>query len=78
MLSKFWLTAKFNSLKSVISADFRFKTQSSKASYYAFFSDKEAIEAEFGGALEWNYLPDGKELYITVTKEKADFRSEQD
>jgi hypothetical protein len=76
--SGFWLTARVNSLKSVISADFRFKTQSTKAIYFSFFSDKEAIEAEFGGALEWNELPDGKESYVTVTKEKSDFRNEQD
>ncbi len=43
-----------------------------------FYSDKEAIENEFGGALEWNELPDGKESYVTVTKEKADFRNEND
>jgi hypothetical protein len=43
-----------------------------------FYSDKEAIEIEFGGALEWNELPDGKESYVTVTKEKADFRNEND
>ena len=76
--SGFWLTARVNSLKSVISADFRFKTQSTKAIYFSFYSDKEAIEAEFGGALEWNELPDGKESYVTVTKEKSDFRNEQD
>mgnify|MGYP000409462903 CR=1 FL=1 len=40
--------------------------------------DKESIENEFGGALEWNELPDGKESYVTVTKEKADFRNEND
>jgi hypothetical protein len=76
--SGFWLTARVNSLKSVISADFRFKTQSSKAIYYAFFSDKEAIELEFGSALEWNELPESKESFVTVTKDKADFRDEQD
>ena len=76
--SGFWLTARVNSLKSVISADFRFKTVSSKALYQLFYSDKEAIENEFGGALEWNELPDGKESYVTVTKEKADFRNEND
>ena len=76
--SGFWLTARVNSLKSVISADFRFKTVSSKALYQLFYSDKEAIENEFGGVLEWNELPDGKESYVTVTKEKADFRNEND
>jgi hypothetical protein len=76
--SGFWLTARVNSLKSVISADFRFKTSSSKAIYFAFLSDKEAIEKEFGGTLEWYDLPDGKESYVTVIKEKADFRNEQD
>ena len=50
----------------------------SKALYQLFYSDKEAIEIEFGGALEWNELPDGKESYVTVTKEKADFRNEND
>jgi hypothetical protein len=76
--SGFWLTARVNSLKSVISADFRFKTQASKAIYHAFFADKEAIETEFGSALEWNELPDGKESYVTITKEKSDFRNEAD
>ena len=73
-----FLKVSYFTLKSVISADFRFKTQSSKAIYFAFYSDKEAIEAEFGSALEWHELPDGKESYVTVTKDKADFRNEQD
>jgi hypothetical protein len=77
-LSGFWLSAKVSSLKPIISVDFRFKTQTSKAIYFAFFSDKEAIETEFGTALEWNELPDGKESFINVTKDKADFRNEQD
>lgn len=76
--SGFWLTARVNSLKSVISADFRFKTPTSKAVYHQFYSDKEAIEKEFGGALEWNELPEGKESYVTVTKDKADFRNDND
>jgi hypothetical protein len=76
--SGFWLTARVNSLKSVISADFRFKTASSKAVFHQFYLDKEAIEKEFGGTLEWHELPEGKESYVTVTKEKADFRNEQD
>lgn len=76
--SGFWLTGRVNSLKSVISADFRFKTQSSKSIYYAFFEEKEAIEREFGGELEWFELPEGKESYVTVTKSKADFRNESD
>lgn len=76
--SGFWLTARVNSLKSVISADFRFKTPTSKALYHQFYSDKEAIEKEFGGALEWNELPEGKESYVTVTKDKADFRNDND
>ncbi len=78
MLSKFWLTSRVNSLKSVISANFRFKTVSFKALYQLFYSDKEAIDIEFSGALEWNELPDGKESYLTVTKEKTDFRNEND
>jgi len=76
--SGFWLTARVNSLKSIISADFRFKTPSSKALFHQFYSDKEAIEKEYGGVLEWNELPEGKESYVTVTKDKADFRSEND
>lgn len=76
--SGFWLTARVNSLKSVISADFRFKTSTSKALYHQFYSEKEAIEKEFGGALEWNELPEGKESYVTVTKDKADFRNDND
>jgi Domain of unknown function (DUF4268) len=76
--SGFWLTARVNSLKSVISADFRFKTVSSKAVYHLFYSDKEAIEKEFGGSLEWNESPEGKESHVTVTKENADFRNEDD
>lgn len=74
----FWLTARVNSLKSIISADFRFKTPTSKALFHQFYSDKEAIEKEFGGELEWFELPEGKESYVTVTKNKADFRSEGD
>jgi len=76
--SGFWLTARVNSLKSIISADFRFKTPSSKALYHQFYSDKEAIEREFGGELEWFELTEGKESYVTVTKSKADFRNESD
>ncbi len=76
--SGFWLTARVNSLKSIISADFRFKTPSSKALFHQFYSDKEAIEKEFGGELEWFELPEGKESYVTVTKSKADFRNESD
>ena len=70
--SGFWLTARVNSLKSIISADFRFKTPTSKALFHQFYSDKEAIEKEFGGELEWFELPEGKESYVTVTKNKAD------
>lgn len=76
--SGFWLTARVNSLKSIISADFRFKTPTSKALFHQFYSDKEAIEKEFGGELEWFELPEGKESYVTVTKNKADFRNEGD
>ena len=76
--SGFWLTARVNSLKSIISADFRFKTPTSKALFNQFYSDKEAIEKEFGGELEWFELPEGKESYVTVTKNKADFRNEGD
>ena len=76
--SGFWLTARVNSLKSIISADFRFKTPSSKALYHQFYSDKEAIEREFGGELEWFESPEGKESSVTVTKSKADFRNESD
>lgn len=39
---------------------------------------KVAIESEYGGSLEWNEFPDGKESYVTVTKEKSEFRSEGD
>ncbi len=76
--SGFVLTARVNSLKSVISANFRFKTPTSKAVYHQFYSDKEAIEKEFGGVLEWNESPEGKESYVTVTKDKADFRNDND
>jgi len=76
--SGFWLTARVNSLKSIISADFRFKTVSSKSVYHLFYLEKEAIEKEFGGSLEWHELPDAKESYVTVTKENSDFRNEND
>lgn len=76
--SGFGLTARVNSLKSIISADFRFKTPSSKALFHQFYSDKEAIELEFGGELEWNELPEAKESYVTVTKDKSDFSNESD
>ena len=76
--SGFWLTARVNSLKSIISADFRFKTPTSKALFHQFYSGKEAIEKEFGSELEWFELPEGKESYVTVTKSKADFRNEDD
>ena len=77
-LSGFWLSAKVSSRKPVISVDFRFKTLTSKAIYFAFFSDKEAIESEFGSAFEWNEFPEGKHSFVTFTKDKADFRNEQD
>jgi Domain of unknown function (DUF4268) len=76
--SGFWLTARVNSLKSIIAADFRFKTPSSKALFHQFQSDREAIEKEYGGELEWFELPEGKESYVSVTKDKADFRNEND
>jgi len=74
----FWLAATVNSLKSVISANFGFTTQSSKAIYHAFRSEKETIEAEFGEALEWSESQDLKTSSISVTKHNADFRNEQD
>ena len=74
----FWLAAQVNSLKSVISANFGFTTQSSKAIYHAFHSEKETIEAEFGEALEWSESQDLKSSSISVTKHDADFRNEQD
>lgn len=76
--SGFWLTARVNRLKSIISADFRLKKPTSKALFHQFYSDKEAIEKEFGGELEWFELPEGKESYVTVTRIKADFRNESD
>ena len=74
----FWLAATVNSLKSVISANFGFTTQSSKAIYHVFHSEKETIEAEFGEALEWSESQDLKTSSISVTKHNADFRNEQD
>ena len=74
----FWLAATVNSLKSVISANFSFTTQSSKAIYHVFHSEKETIEAEFGEALEWSESQDLKTSSISVTKHNADFRNEQD
>ena len=74
----FWLAAQVNSLKSVISANFGFTTQSSKAIYHVFHSEKETIEAEFGEALEWSESSEIKSFSISVTKHNADFRNEQD
>ena len=74
----FWLAAQVNSLKSDISANFGFTTQSSKAIYHAFHSEKETIEAEFGEALEWSESSEIKSVSISVTKHDADFRNEQD
>jgi hypothetical protein len=74
----FWLAATVNSLKSVISANFGFTTQSSKDIYHVFHSEKETIEAEFGEALEWSESPEIKSSYISVTKHNADFRNEKD
>ena len=74
----FWLAAQVNSLKSVISANFGFTTQSSKAIYHVFHSEKETIEAEFGEALEWSESSEIKSVSISVTKHDADFRNEQD
>jgi hypothetical protein len=74
----FWLAATVNSLKSVISANFGFTTQSSKDIYHVFHSEKETIEAEFGEALEWSESSELKSSTISVTKHKADFRNEQD
>jgi len=62
--SGFWLTARVNSLKSVISADFRFKTVSSKALFQLFYSDKEAIENEFGGTVNLIGLLKGLKSWI--------------
>ena len=74
----FWLAATANGLKSVISAYFGFATQSSKAIYHVFHSEKETIEAEFGEALEWSESQDLKSSCISVTKHNADFRNEQE
>ena len=74
----FWLAAQVNSLKSVISANFGFTTQSSKAIYHVFHSEKETIEAEFGEALEWSESSEIKSFSISVTKHNADFRNEQE
>jgi hypothetical protein len=74
----FWLAAQVNSLKSDISANFGFTTQSPKAIYHVFHSEKETIEAEFGEALEWSESSELKSSTISVTKHKADFRNEQD
>lgn len=74
----FWLAAQVNSLKSDISANFGFTTQSSKAIYHVFHSEKETIEAEFGEALEWSESSEIKSFSISVTKHNADFRNEQD
>ncbi|UFS56848.1 DUF4268 domain-containing protein [Comamonadaceae bacterium M7527] len=74
----FWLTARVHSQKSTISADFHFKTPSSKTLFHQFYSDKDAIESEFGGALDWFELPEGKESYLSVTRKETDFRDESD
>ncbi len=76
--SGFLPTARVNSLKSIISVDLRFKTPTSKALFHQFYFDLEAIEQEIGGELEWLELLEGKESYVTVAKNKADFRNEVD
>ena len=63
--SGFWLSARVNSLKSRISADFHMKTTHTKDVYKVFEDERAAIESEFGGQLDWFELPENKESYVT-------------
>jgi len=76
--SGFGIRARVNSVKSTISADFTMVTKTSKSVYQHFLSQREAIEREYGGALEWHELLDGKESYIGVVRSDADFSNEAD
>jgi len=76
--SGFWLSARVNSLKHRLSADFHLRTPKSKAIYQTFEADKQSIESEFGGRLDWYELPDNKDSYISVSLENADFRRKED
>ena len=76
--SGFWLAAKVNSNKERIAAAFHCKTFFNKAVYNALYAQKEAIENEFGGKLEWNELPENKESYVSIFKDNADIMNESD
>ena len=79
----FQLMARVNTNENIITVGLRIYFSSAdpiytKEIFAKFFSQQEAIEAEFGGDLEWYEFPDNKESAVRVTKENADIRNDQD
>ena len=75
---KFQLVARMNSNDSTIHAEFRISTNPTKALYFYFHREREAIEKEFGNPLIWDQKEDKKKSVIRTSMSNADFTNEKD
>jgi hypothetical protein len=49
-----------------------------KAAYQCFFAQKDFIESDFGGQLDWQELPEGKMSRVAIYKPSCDAKNEAD
>lgn len=76
--SNFGLSATLNSQKGWIAANASCYGDHAKTHFAQLEAQKEAIEAEFGGPLSWERLPNRKESRIRIILDNADPTNEAD
>jgi len=76
--SGFYLTAKVNSVKSLVRVSLNIKTPESKTAYFQLLDMKEEVEREYGASLNWRELEEKKISIIGMSLEGADFRRKED
>lgn len=74
--SGFLLGALVNSQRNRIGVELWISDEPSKAYFHLLHAQKEAIEAEFGGALDWRELQGSKTSKVEIWREDTDFRQE--
>ncbi|WP_198432589.1 DUF4268 domain-containing protein [Burkholderia ubonensis] len=74
--SGFGLVTTVNTLEDRIGAELDINLD--KAAFEFFFAERDAINAEFGGQLDWQELPEGKMSRIAIYKQGCDIKNELD
>ena len=72
--SGFHVDAGCNSFDQWINVSLVMDDRNAKAYFAVLESDKEAIESEYGQALEWHHKPETKVSYVRLTKHNEDYR----